>query len=347
VLTQLPLDIGKAADGWNTESCVKSKSQVSLANSNQLVTGVGALKALPVPRTRKGFQTQVFQRYKRRQAELDQVICEMFVQGLSMVRVGTVVEGLTGTQPSPSTVSRVFHTLEDEFQVWKSRTLAVHYVYVFADGTYFSVIYADEGHKMPILAVVGINEAGEREVLGFTVGERENQQAWADLLDDLKQRGLAQVDLWITDGSPPCSMPCRSSSPTLNASAVSSTSWTMCWVTSRTHSTSRPDRNCAPSSTRSRARKPIRSSRPFVPSTRRSIPPPSNAFPKTHWKTIRNNNVIERLFGEVKKHSHKMAAAFRNEERSLLMFYAVTRSLRFQNLRMPTQEPDSAILHIT
>jgi transposase-like protein len=37
------------------------------------------------------------------------------------------------------------------------------------------------------------------------------------------------------------------------------------------------------------------------------------AFPKKHWKTIRTTNVIERLFNEVKRRSHKMAAAFRNE----------------------------------
>ena len=56
------------------------------------------------------------------------------------------------------------------------------------------------------------------------------------------------------------------------------------------------------------------------------------AFPKAHWKTIRTYNVIERLFGEVKKRSHKMAAAFRNEASCLLMFYAVIRSLTFKKL---------------
>jgi len=29
------------------------------------------------------------------------------------------------------------------------------------------------------------------------------------------------------------------------------------------------------------------------------------AFPKRHWRTIRTTNAIERLFGEVKKRSHK------------------------------------------
>jgi len=61
------------------------------------------------------------------------------------------------------------------------------------------------------------------------------------------------------------------------------------------------------------------------------------ALPQTHWKTIRTNNVIERLFGEVKKRTHKMAAPFQGEESCLLMFYAVIRSLTFRKLTMSTE----------
>lgn len=87
---------------------------------------------------------------------------------------------MTGSQPSASTVSRVFHTLEEayeEYRVWKGRPLCERYEYVFADGTYFTVIYEEEGCKMPILVVIGISPSGEREVLGFSVGDRENQAA--------------------------------------------------------------------------------------------------------------------------------------------------------------------------
>jgi putative transposase len=73
-----------------------------------------------------------------------------------------------------------------------------------------------------------------------------------------------------------------------------------------------------------------------------------SSFPKEHWKTIRTKNVMERLFGEVKRRSHKMAAAFRNEGSCVLLFYAVIRSLKFNKLTMPSapkEQPDSAILH--
>ena len=54
-------------------------------------------------------------------------------------------------------------------------------------------------------------------------------------------------------------------------------------------------------------------------------------------ETIRTSNVIERLFDEVKRRSHKMAAAFRNESSCLLMFYAVVRSLTFRRIPMPAK----------
>lgn len=57
---------------------------------------------------------------------------------------------------------------------------------------------------------------------------------------------------------------------------------------------------------------------------------------------------MERLFGEVKRRSHKIAAAFRNEDSCLLLFYAVIRSLKFNKLTMPVTseaQPDTEILH--
>ena len=54
---------------------------------------------------------------------------------------------------------------------------------------------------MPILAIVGLNTRGEREVLGFTAGERENRDAWEDLLDDLKRRKVQKIDLRVAGGN--------------------------------------------------------------------------------------------------------------------------------------------------
>jgi len=69
-------------------------------------------------------------------------------------------------------------------------------------------------------------------------------------------------------------------------------------------------------------------------------------FPQKHWRFIRTSNAIERLFQEVKKRSHKMAAAFRNENSCLLLFYAVVRSLTLRNIAVPaTETKPLEILH--
>lgn len=79
-----------------------------------LETTVGQISDLPIPRTRSGHQTQLFERYHRRREEVDSAMVEMFVKGVSTQKVGEVMETLTGSQPSASSVSRVFHTLEEE-----------------------------------------------------------------------------------------------------------------------------------------------------------------------------------------------------------------------------------------
>ncbi len=329
--------------------------------SRSLQTSIGAIEDLPVPRTRAGFQTQLFERYHRRRNDLDQSIGQMFLNGVSMQRVGEVVETLTGSKPSPSTVSRVFHSLEGEFEQWKQRKLAERYVYAFADGTYFSVIYNGEGCKMPILAVVGIAETGEREVLAFRVGDREHEAAWKDLLDDLKARGVKQIDLWISDGNQAMLNAIANKFPdsARQRCVVHKMDNVLSYVPSKQQEQikgewkalfSQKDREAADQVVAAFIAKYEKVYPSAVECLQRDLEACLTfyAFPKEHWKTICTNNVIERLFGQVKRRSHKMAAAFRNEGSCLLLFYAVIRSLRFHKLSMPaslTRQPGTEILH--
>jgi len=331
--------------------------------TRDLETTVGLITDLPVPRTRAGHQTQLFERYHRRRDDLDGAIAEMFVKGVSTAKVGEVVETLTGSHPSASTVSRVFHTLESEYEEWKKRQLAESYAYAFADGTYFTVIYNGEGCKMPILAVVGIRETGEREVLAFRVGDRENQPAWEDLLEDLKARGVKEVKLWVSDGGQAMlnAIKRKFADSQRQRCVIHKIENVLSYVPNKQREQVEPELKAIfYQKGRKEADQAIAA---FVEKYQKIYPTAIAclqrdleacltfyAFPKEHWKTIRTNNVIERLFGEVKRRSHKMAAAFRNEESCVLLFYAVIRTLTFKKLTMPApsptkQEPD--LLHNT
>lgn len=329
------------------------------AYARSLGTSLGEIEDLLVPRTRKGFQSQLFERYKRRQAEVDNSICEMFVSGVSTEKVGQVLETLNGSHPSPSTVSRVFHTLEEEYEHWKKRPLQSHYLYVIADGTYFSVIYDGQGTKMPILAAIGIDAEGKREVLGFSTGDRENQQAWEALFDNLKERGLEQVDLWITDGGK--AMINAIESKFLNAKRQRCV-WhkmenILGYIPRERHEQVKPELRAIfyqenLEKAQQTAAAFLLKYEPVYPAAceclRRDLDDCLTfyQFPQNHWRSIRTSNAIERLFLEVKKRSHKMAAAFRNEKSCLLLFYAVTRSLNLRSISVPASAAKSSeILH--
>jgi putative transposase len=316
--------------------------------TRDLETTVGLIEDLLVPRTRNGHQTQLFDKYERRRAELDNAISDMFIGGVSTRKAGEVVESLTGSKPSPSTVSRVFHTLEGEYEAWKTRPLEEHYAYAFADGTYFTVIYDSEGHKMPILAVVGINKTGQREVLGFTVGDRENQQAWEDLFEDLKARGVQTVGLWITDGNQAMINALEAKFP--DSPRQRCVKHKMDNVLSYVPKTQRDPvrlelRAIFYQQNREAAEQEVAAFcekfEPIYPTAVACLKRDLDAcltfytFPKAHWKTIRTTNVIERLYNEVKRRTKKMAAAFRNENSCLLMFYAIVRSMKFRRISMP------------
>lgn len=315
-----------------------------------LGTSVGQIEDLAVPRTREGFQTQLFERYQRRQGELDASICQMFVGGVSTTQVGQVIETLTGNKPSASTVSRVFHTLEEEFAAWQQRPLAAEYAYLFADGTYFTVIYNGQGHKMPILVVVGINLVGEREVLGFSIGDKENQLAWEQLLDDLKRRGVQQVTLWISDGNQAMlnAVEAKFSTSKRQRCVKHKMDNVLSYIPAKQRDQVGPELKAIfYQDSREQADQQVAAFitkyEPIYPTAVACLQRDLEAcltfyaFPKAHWKTIRTTNVMERLFGEVKKRTHKMAAAFRNENSCLLMFYAVIRGLKFRKIAMPAR----------
>jgi putative transposase len=319
--------------------------------SRDRVTGVGLIEDLPVPRTRKGFKSQLFERYQRRQAQLDEAIAEMFVGGVSTGRVGEVMETLTGVKPSPSTVSRVHHQLQEEFEAWKKRALEAIYIYAFADGTYFSVIYDGEGCKMPILAIIGITPEGQREVLAFSVGDRENQAAWEELLEDLKRRGVKQVDLWITDGKQAMlnAIELKFANSQRQRCVKHKMDNVLGYIPDKQREQVEPElkaifyqenRQKADQEVAAFCEKYAQIYPTAIACLNRDLEACLTfyAFPKAHWKTIRTTNVIERLFGEVKKRTHKMAAAFRNEDSCLLMFFAVIRSLKFRKISMPVKQ---------
>jgi len=170
-----------------------------------LVTELGLLRGLRVPRCRKGgYQPEVFGRYQRRQPLVNRLILEMFVAGVATRRVGEVLEALLGDCPSATTVSRICKELDRRVRAFHQRALEDRWRFLVADGVRMSVKGARGLRKRLVLVVYGIGAEGKREPLDFALADGESESEWAALLQSLWGRGLkgANLELVITDGAP-------------------------------------------------------------------------------------------------------------------------------------------------
>jgi putative transposase len=169
--------------------------------TRDLVTSTGRMEDLKVPRDREGeFHTQVFERYNRYEPEVAEALTEMFVSGTSTHKVGKVAEKLTGVAPSASAVSRLNQTLTEQYETWRERPLLAHYRVLYLDGIHFTVRHGEQTDSTIILTALGVDLAGNREVLALRACAEESKDGWQCLLQDLRNRGVKEVDLMVTDG---------------------------------------------------------------------------------------------------------------------------------------------------
>jgi putative transposase len=170
-------------------------------NARDLVTPTGRIEDLKVPRDREGeFHTQAFEHYNRNAPEVAEALTEMFVSGTSTHKVGKVAEKLMGVAPSASAVSRLNHTLTEQFESWRERPLLAHYRILYLDGIYFTVRHGTQTDSTIILTALGVDLEGNKDVLALRACAEEDKDGWSCLLQDLRHRGAIQMDLIVTDG---------------------------------------------------------------------------------------------------------------------------------------------------
>jgi putative transposase len=169
--------------------------------SRDLATSSGQIQDLKVPRDRAGeFHPQLFDRYSRSEEQVAAGLTQMFVSGTSTHKVGEVAQTLMGVTPSASAVSRLNHSLTEQFEAWRGRPLQGHWRVLYLDGIYLEVRHGDQVDPTIILAAMGVDLEGTKDMLAIRACAQESQDGWMSLLQDLRTRGVTQVDLIVTDG---------------------------------------------------------------------------------------------------------------------------------------------------
>lgn len=155
---------------------------------------------LRVPKLRQQkFETAIIERYRRRESSVEEALIEMYLAGVSVRRVEDITEALWGTKVSPGTVSNLNQKIYKRIEQWRNRPLVGHFPYVYLDGIVLKRSWAGEVRNISVLVAIGVSSTGYRKILGVAEGAKEDKAGWAGFLRHLKQRGLAGVQLVISD----------------------------------------------------------------------------------------------------------------------------------------------------
>ncbi len=83
-------------------------------------------------------------------------------------------------------VSNITDQILPRIKEWQERLLESVYPIVFIDGVHFSVREDSSIVKKAAYIVLGVNENGEKDVLGIWIGENESAKFWLSVLNELK-----------------------------------------------------------------------------------------------------------------------------------------------------------------
>jgi transposase-like protein len=167
----------------------------------RLKTRAGELE-LQVPQVRncEPYHPSFFARFARSERALLVACGEMYFQGVSTRNVQAVLKEMCGTELSAMTVSRVAAEVDELLQSFRCRRLDhTQWQYLMVDARYEKVRVDGRVISQAVLVTVGFSVEGRRELLDWRVGDSESEQHWGELFASLKDRGVKDVKLIVSD----------------------------------------------------------------------------------------------------------------------------------------------------
>ena len=155
---------------------------------------------LKIPKLRKGSYFPSFLEPRRlTEKALVAVVQEAYIHGVSTRAVDDLVKSLGMTGISKSQVSRLCEEIDARVRTFLDRPITGHWPFVRLDATYIKARIHDRVVSVAAIIAVGVDVEGRREILGLALGPSEAETFWSDFLRKLKRRGLAGVQLVISD----------------------------------------------------------------------------------------------------------------------------------------------------
>ncbi len=151
---------------------------------------------------RARFRSSIIPPWARKSPKVAEVLPLMYLHGMSSGDFAPALTEFFGSAAglSASVVTRLTKQWQDERERFSRRSLAdVDYVYMWVDGIHFNV-RLDES-RLCALVIVGVRADGTKELVSISDGQRESTESWADVLRDLRRRGMTAPAVAVGDGA--------------------------------------------------------------------------------------------------------------------------------------------------
>ena len=156
--------------------------------------------SLRIPRSRSGnFYPVLLGLIRNESEERARLFNLLYTKGLTTEQIGDISECVYGRSYSKQQVSYLANSCRDDVEQWLCRGLSSHYLAVYIDATFISTRRDRQVSKEAYYTILGVLEDGSREVLSVVNHPTEGALCWKDELETLKERGVKEIDLVISD----------------------------------------------------------------------------------------------------------------------------------------------------
>ncbi len=168
--------------------------------SKQVHTLQGPVE-VTVPRDRNStFEPVIVPKRARRLGKVEDMILSLYARGMTTRDIGSHLEEIYGAKVSAATISRVTDVIADEITQWQNRPLEAVYPIVYIDAIWLKIRDGGVVVNKACHVAVGVDVEGRKQVLGLWLGTQEGAKFWANVLTQIRNRGVKDILILCCDG---------------------------------------------------------------------------------------------------------------------------------------------------
>lgn len=180
--------------GYNNGNSRNGKSRKTLKSEH------GEIE-IGIPRDRQSsFEPQLVRKHQTRWDGLDEKIIALYSRGMTVRDIQAQLQEMYGVDVSPGLISEVTDAVLDEVKAWQSRPLENMYPVLYLDALMVKMRHEGRVENRAVFVAIGVDEEGQKDVLGLWSASSEGAKFWLSVMTDLKNRGLRDVYIVCTDG---------------------------------------------------------------------------------------------------------------------------------------------------